>query len=118
MGKSLKILISLVLQALLGYFFALYVIHLFEPPEQFNGLVAAVCNTFGVWSMGYFLERINDHLKGIHIVARFFAAAFGAFIGLIVVFIFGSTHWLEIPLIPLLGALMGYHFIFFIKAPS
>lgn len=115
MTGSLKVLVSLLLQALIGYFLALFIIHTIEIPERYQILIASACNVLGVWGMGFFLEGLNHHLKGIHIVARFFAALFGAFCGMILVFLVGSTHWLDIPIIPLLGALIGYHFIFFIK---
>lgn len=115
MENSLKVLLSLVLQALVGYFLALYVIYLFETPEEYQTLVASGCNALGVWGMGFFLGGLNNHLKDIHIIARLIASVFGAFCGMILVFLVGSTHWLEVPVIPLLGALIGYHFIFFIK---
>ena len=115
MGNFLKVLLSLIMQSLMGYLLALYVIHLLDTPEEYQALLAGACNVIGIWGMGFFLEGLNNHLEGIHIIARFFAALFGAFIGVIIVAVFGSTHWLEIPIIPLVLALMGYHFIFFIR---
>ncbi|QNL21544.1 hypothetical protein HZR84_06210 [Hyphobacterium sp. CCMP332] len=115
MGNTLKVLLSIILQALMGYFLALYVIHLFETPDRFQPLIAAGFNVLGVWGMGFFLEGLNNHLEGIHLLARLIASVFCAFIGVIILFIFGTTHWMEIPIMPLIGALIGYHFIFFIK---
>ncbi len=115
MGKTLKVLLSLLLQTLMGYFIALYFIHLLDTPDRYQPLLAAGCNVAGVWGMGFFLEGLNNHLKGIHIIARLVASAFGAFVGVMILFVIGTTHWMEIPIMPLLGALMGYHFIFFIR---
>lgn len=115
MGNTLKIVVSILLQAGVGYFLALYINYLMGVPDRFFEIVAAGGNAFGVWIMGFFLSGLNNHLQGIHLGARFIATTFGAFIGSIIVFLFGSTHWLEIPLIPLVLSLIGYHFIFFIK---
>lgn len=115
MGNTIKILLSLILQTLMGYFLALYLIHLLETPDRYQPLIAAGCNVLGVWGMGFFLQGLNNHLEGIHLGARLIASVFCAFIGVITLFIIGTTHWMEIPIMPLLGALIGYHFIFFIK---
>jgi ABC-type thiamin/hydroxymethylpyrimidine transport system permease subunit len=116
MESFVKVLISIILQAFVGYFLALYVIYIFETPQDYQEMVASLLNAIGIWSMGFFLSGLNNHLEGIHIIARLVAALFGAFIGSIIVYLLGSTHWLEIPLIPIVLSLIGYHFIFFIKA--